>query len=98
MVRLIQKTGIWRAPVTLKICCGSGVRDSLYVSDRNVYVPPMQLYISEKTYVPIDGSANVNSRKRMCHRNVFQCNSAVETTLYHLKTALYYCNSVEPLQ
>src|SRR6266699_6819423 len=97
MVRLIQKTGIWCVSVTLKICCGSGVRDSLHVSDRNVYVPPMQLYISEKTHVPIDGSANVNSRKRMCHRNVFQRNSAIETTLHYLKTALHHCNSAEPL-
>src|SRR6266566_2505785 len=98
MVRLIQKTGIWRAPVILKICCGSGVRDSLHVSDRNVYVPPMQPYVSEKTYVSTDGSANVNSRKHTCHRNVFQRNNAVETTLHHLKTALHHRNSAEPLQ
>src|SRR6266566_7676757 len=48
-----------------------GVRDSLHVSDRNVHVPPMQPYVSEKTHVPTDGSANVNSRKRTCHRNAF---------------------------
>ena len=85
-------------PVTLKICYGSGVRDSLHVSDRNMHVPPMQPYVSEKTHVPTNGSANVNSRKRTCHRNAFQRNSAVETTLHHLKTALHHRNSAEPLQ
>src|SRR6266699_2617825 len=98
MVRLIQKTGIWRAPVTLKIYCGSGVRDSLHMSDRNMHVPPMQPYVNEKTHVPTDGSANINSRKRTCHRNAFQRNNVVKTTLHHLKTALHHRNSVELLQ
>src|SRR6266566_7643886 len=51
-----------------------------------------------KTHVLTDGSANVNSRKRMCHRNAFQRNSTVKTTLYHLKTTLHHRNNAEPLQ
>src|SRR6266699_4790134 len=51
-----------------------------------------------KTHVPTNGPANVSSRKRMCHRNAFQCNSAVKTTLHHLKTVLGHCNSAKPMQ
>jgi len=51
-----------------------------------------------KTHVLTNGPANVSSRKRTCHRNAFQCNSAVKTTLHHLKTALGHCNSVKPMQ
>ncbi len=79
-------------PWRTKNWLGAGCSKFLHVNSRNVHVPPVRPHVAEKTHVSTNGPANVSSRKRTCHRNAFQCNNAVKTTLHHVK------NSARPPQ